>query len=68
MKTHFELFSIFQYFYNEINNQIGVLIRTIHYENAREYLCHSFTTFMKSLGILHQTSCAYTPQQNGVVE
>jgi len=28
MKTHFELFSIFQYFYKEINNQIGVFIQT----------------------------------------
>ena len=37
-------------------------------DNGREYLSHSFKKFMASRGILHQTSCAYTPQQNGVVE
>ena len=26
----------------------------------------SFSSFMSSHGILHQSSCAYTPQQNGV--
>jgi len=61
MKYHFELFSIFQSFYNEIKNQFGVSIRTLHSNNARMYLPHSFTTFMKSHGILHQTSCAYIP-------
>jgi len=36
--------------------------------NGREYLSHSFKTFMASHGILHQTSCVYTPQQNGTNE
>jgi len=65
MKSHSELFSIFQSFYNEIKNQFGVSIRTLCCDNAREYLSHSFTTYMKSHGILHQTTC--THQQNGVV-
>jgi len=37
-------------------------------DNGREYLSHSFKNFMASHGILHQTSCAYIPQQNGVAE
>jgi len=68
MKNRSELFSIFQTFFNEIKNQFGVSIRILHSDNDREYLSHSFNTFMKSHGILHQTSCAYTPQQNGVAE
>lgn len=28
----------------------------------------SFQTFLTSQGILHQSSCPYTPQQNGVAE
>jgi len=63
-----ELVSIFQSFFNEIKNQFGVSIRILRSDNAHEYLSHSFNTFMKSQGILHQTSCAYTPQQNGVAE
>lgn len=68
MKSRSELFSIFQSFYNEIQTQFGVSIRTFRSDNAREYLSHSFKAFMASHGILHQTSCAYTPQQNGVAE
>ena len=37
-------------------------------DNAREYLSHSFKICMASRDIFHQTSCAYTPQQNGVAE
>ena len=68
MKNRSELFSIFQIFYNEIKNQFGISIRILRSDNGREYLSHSFKNFMASHGILHQTSCAYTPQQNGVAE
>ena len=35
---------------------------------AKEYFSMSFSSFMSSHGILHQSSYAYTPQQNGVAE
>ncbi|RVW44081.1 Retrovirus-related Pol polyprotein from transposon TNT 1-94 [Vitis vinifera] len=37
-------------------------------DNAREYFLAQFTSFMSHHGILHQSSCAHTPQQNGVAE
>jgi len=67
MKNRSE-YSIFQSFFNEIKNQFGVSIRILRSDNAREYFSHSFNTFMKSHGILHQASCGYIPQQNGVAE
>jgi len=68
MTNRSELFSIFQTFFNEIKNQFGVSIRILRSDNVREYLSHSVNTFMKSHGILHQTSCAHTPQQNEMAE
>ncbi|RVW29613.1 Retrovirus-related Pol polyprotein from transposon TNT 1-94 [Vitis vinifera] len=37
-------------------------------DNVREYFSAPFTSFMSHHGILHQSSCAHTPQQNGVAE
>ena len=37
-------------------------------DNAREYFFAPFILFMSQHGILHRSSCAHTPQQNGVVE
>jgi len=68
MKHCSELFHIFQYFFNEIKTQFSVSIRVLRSDNGREYLSHSLKQFMASHDILHQTSCAYTPQQNGVAE
>jgi len=45
MKNHFELFSIFQSFFNEIKNQFGVSIQILRNDNAREYLSNSFNIF-----------------------
>jgi len=61
MKNRFELFSIFQTFYNEIKTQFGILIWTLRSDNGREYLSQSSKQFMASYEILNQASCAYTP-------
>nr|CAN80831.1 hypothetical protein VITISV_002503 [Vitis vinifera] len=63
-----ELFSIFQKFYAEIQTQFNISIRVLRSDNAREYFSAPFTSFMSNHGIIHQSSCAYTPQQNGVAE
>ena len=68
MKTRVELFSIFQKFNAEICTQFNTYIRILRSDNAKEYFSTSLSSFMSSHGILHQSSCAYTPQQNGVAE
>ncbi|KAK3037684.1 hypothetical protein RJ639_030628 [Escallonia herrerae] len=37
-------------------------------DNAKEYMSGSFQNYMNQHGILHQSSCADTPDQNGVAE
>ncbi|TYJ97057.1 Beta-galactosidase [Cucumis melo var. makuwa] len=37
-------------------------------DNGREFQNHNLSEFLASKGIVHQNSCAYTPQQNGVAE
>ena len=68
METRAELFSIFQKFHAKIRTQFNTSIRILRIDNAKEYFSMSFSSFMFSHGILHQSSCAYTPQQNGVIE
>ena len=46
--------------------QFGKKIKVVRSDNGSEFL--SLRTFFKDHGIHHQTSCVYTPQQNGRVE
>ena len=68
MKNRAKLFSIFQKFQAEVRTQFNTSIHIFRSNNAKKYLSGSFSSFMSSYGILHQSFCAYTPQQNGVVE
>ena len=68
MKTRVELFFIFQKFHAEICTQFNTYIRILRSDNAKEYFSTSLSSFMSSHEIFHQSSCAYTPQHNGVAE
>ena len=68
MKSRTELFSVFKKFFAEIRNQFHTSIRILRSDNDLEYLSTPFSDFLSSHGILHWSSYAYTPQQNGVVE
>ena len=68
MKSQAELFSVFQKLIAEICNQFNTSIRILRSGNALEYLFALLSSFLSSHGILHQSSCAYTPQQNGLTE
>ena len=67
MKSRTELFFVLQKFFVEIRNQFHTSICILRSDNALEYLFAPFFAFLSSHGILHQSSCAYTQQQNGVV-
>ena len=68
MKNRTKLFSMFQKFFAEIRNQFHTSISILSSDNALEYLSAHFSDFLSSHRILHLSSCAYTPQQNGVAE
>jgi transposase InsO family protein len=66
LKDRSQLFATFQYFYAEISNQFNAKLLAFRTDNAREYTESSFQEFLTSRGIIHQTSCVRTPQQNGI--
>ncbi|RDX96106.1 hypothetical protein CR513_21286, partial [Mucuna pruriens] len=37
-------------------------------ENAKEYFSFELNSYLSSKGILHQSTCPHTPQQNGIAE
>lgn len=57
--------AIFPAFITHIQTQFHTVIKKVRSDNAPEL---AFTDLFHSKGIIHQFSCAYTPQQNSVVE
>lgn len=60
--------SIFQNFHKMIVNQFGVSIRRLRSDNGKEYFNQYLDHFFQTQGIIHESSCVDTPQQNGVAE
>ncbi|GAA0149387.1 transmembrane signal receptor [Lithospermum erythrorhizon] len=55
-------------FFVMVQTQFNKTIKTIRTDNGTEFGNHDIINFFTSHGILHQKSCPYTPQQNGIVE
>ncbi len=68
LKTKDEVFSKFQEFTNYVENQYNTKIKKFRSDNGTEYINKIFSDFLKQKGILHQTTCINTPEQNGVSE
>jgi len=68
LKSRSDVFPTFKIFLSEIQNQFKTNIKILRSDNAKEYLDTKFSNFLAQSGILHQSSCIYTPQQNGVAE
>ena len=50
---------------NDCDHKIGALRMT---DSGGEYISSEFHTYLKSRGIRHEPTIAYTPEQNGVAE
>ncbi|KAJ9685136.1 hypothetical protein PVL29_017248 [Vitis rotundifolia] len=51
-----------------IQNQFGAKIKSFRTDNARDYFNQTLSPYFQSQGILHDSSCVNTLQQNGVAE
>ena len=68
LKNKSEVFSKFTCFCAMIKTQFKSEIQILRSDNGGEFVNTSMKQFCQEKGILHQTSCAHTPEQNGVSE
>ena len=63
------MLAFYMAFVTMVQTQFTHKVKTIRFDNALEFTkSDTALDFFTSNGILHQTSCIQTPQQNGVVE
>ena len=63
-----EVQSVFVNFHSMIQTRFHTKIQIFRIDNGIEYYNHSLSTYLQENGIIHQSSCVDTSQQNGVVE
>jgi len=63
-----EVSNVIKSFFNEIKKLFSTSIRVLRTDNALEYVKKDAFIFCSKKGIIHQTSCSHTSQQNGVAE
>jgi Integrase core domain len=63
-----EVFPIFKDFAKLISTQYNTQIRILRTDNGTEYINNNFRDFLSNMGIIHQTTCVGTPEQNGIAE
>lgn len=51
-----------------IKTQFGVSIECVRSDNGSEFINSQVADMFKEYGIIQQSSCVYSPQQNSVVE
>ncbi|RVW35673.1 Retrovirus-related Pol polyprotein from transposon TNT 1-94 [Vitis vinifera] len=68
MKTKDEVNLLFQKFHKMIETQYNAKVRVLRSDNGGEYQSYDLQKYLEGHGIIHQTTCSNTPQQNGVVE
>jgi len=69
MVTKDEAIGLLKAFVRMAHTQFSATVKIIRTNNALELSAsHTALDFFASNGILHQTSCVQTPQQNGIVE
>jgi transposase InsO family protein len=68
LKSKEEVKEIFRIFITMIKTQFEKNIKVVRSDNGTEYINHEVQTIFQNGGIVHETSCVGTPQQNGVAE
>ncbi|XP_039067901.1 uncharacterized protein LOC120213937 [Hibiscus syriacus] len=55
-------------FFTLVRTHHSVLVKYVRSDNGGEFFSDNCSELFSSLGIVHQSSCVHTPQQNGVAE
>ncbi|CAI7876225.1 unnamed protein product, partial [Closterium sp. NIES-53] len=58
----------FQKWLPMVERQCKTMVQALHTDRGGEFLGHDFTLFLDGKGIIHDLTCPYTPEQNGMAE
>ena len=59
---------LFNHFIPWFRHNFFAKIKILHSDNGGEYVNQQFQAYFNSHGLLHETSCSQTPQQNGTAK
>ncbi|KAI3753423.1 hypothetical protein L2E82_25475 [Cichorium intybus] len=68
LRTKDEVFEKIVVFFNMLKLQFSKTVKIFRSDNGTEFVNSKVKYFFEKEGVLHQTTCVYTPQQNGIVE
>ncbi|KAM2707578.1 hypothetical protein EV1_036542 [Malus domestica] len=68
LKNKSEVCDVFRLFQQMVKTQYSIDIKVLRSDNGEEYIASELSRFLQDRGIIHQTTCPHTPQQNGVDE
>ncbi|KAL4379170.1 hypothetical protein GQ457_02G022950 [Hibiscus cannabinus] len=68
VKDKSEVFSVFKKFKSSIEKQSGNAVKVLRTDRGGEFVSTEFDNFCEEMGLQHQLTASYTPQQNGVAE
>ncbi|KAI0494867.1 hypothetical protein KFK09_025013 [Dendrobium nobile] len=68
LKLKSDVPSVFSHFKAQVERQFNKQIKCFRTDGGGEYLSTAFQNFLAHCGIIHQVTCPYTPEQNGVAE
>lgn len=67
-KSEEEVVEAFKAFYSMAERQTGKKLKVLRTDNGKEFKNRGFENLLRCLGIFHQTTVEYTPEQNGMAE
>ncbi|XP_055831024.1 uncharacterized protein LOC129900086 [Solanum dulcamara] len=59
---------VMRHFFAQVHNLFSTCVKVLRTDNKTKFMSTAFQSMLSTLGLYHQTTCVYTPQQNGVVE
>lgn len=68
MKSKSDVNLLFKKFHKMVCTQYNAHVQVLRSDHGGEYLSSEFQQYLEARGIVHKTTCSYTPQQNGVAE
>ena len=66
LKKKSEVFEKFVSFFNLVQTQFQKQIKVLRSDNGGEFVNSTMQHFFQEKGLIHQTTCPYTPQQMGL--